>query len=159
MTAKWISTAFISLLCLGCGDDPYASIQTGTYQLVEEDNGNPIAEFEGMRFAIDVTAKTFVVTWPEDAEVEPFTTQLVDVPQGDWKIDCPTNFSATKLETYTLTDALTLGENTLEDAFIFAAGCDTTAASNGVWISTDAHDAETSQIGSGLHYLEILSGE
>ena len=45
----------------------------------------------------------------------------------------------------------------LEDAFIFAAGCDTTVASNGVWISTSAHDAETSSVGTGLHYLEILS--
>ena len=156
MTKPCISAAFISLLCLGCGDEVYVNIQTGAYQIVDTETMAPVAEFEGIQFAIDVTAKTLVVSWPEDAEMEAFTTQLVDVAKADWKEDCPTNASATQLETFKLTDALTLGENTLEDAFIFAAGCNTDAAADHVWLSTDAHDAATSEVGTGLHYLELL---
>ena len=159
MSGKTTLIFGLSILAMGCSSPDAVTVGSGTYTFVDVDSLTPVAEFENVTVGIDVAANELTVTSMGEEDDVVWLTGLELRAESDWKEDCPTNLGATPQQTFDLADPLTLGEETLENAFIFGAGCDADKDAEFVWLSTASHDAETSEIGTGIHYLKVMSGE
>mgnify|MGYP001177245024 CR=1 FL=1 len=159
MSGKTTLIFGLSILAMGCSSPAAVTIGSGTYTIVDADALTPVAEFENVLVEIDVAANEMTVTWMGEEDDVVWLTGLELRAESDWKEDCPTNFSATPQQTFDLADPLTLGDETLDNAFIFGAGCEGDKDAAFVWLSTASHDAETAEIGTGLHYLKAMAGE
>ena len=145
----------LALCCIGCSSSS-VSMMSGAYSIVDSASLEPLAEFENMLIEIDLDNNGLTMSWPDENQPA-FVTTLEAVDESDWMQACPTNFSSTLLETWTVTDAMTIGETVLEEPFIFADGCQGNTTSELVWISSVAHENASMEIGTGLFYLKLNS--
>jgi len=131
-------------------------MMSGAYSIVDAVSLEPLAEFENTLIEIDLDNKALTMSWPDEGQPA-FITTLEAVDEADWMEACPTNFSSTLLETWTVTDEMTIGDIVLAEPFIFADGCQGDTPSELVWVSSVAHENTSMEIGTGLFYLKLNS--
>lgn len=130
---RWVPAAVLLILS-GCG--PIRSELTdGTYKAAAS---SPIG---AASLVLETAAKTATVTLPSGGT--PVMMQLTALPQAQWEMGCPTNYTSVLVETFSLSpDPLVLGSVTLANARL-TAGCGLDSANpNEVRISGTSGDSQ-----------------
>ena len=152
MFARSLLILVTSLSTFACaGEDPVL-LGSGTYAMTADSNGEPLEDWADVTLSIDTEALTLTITG-DSIDV---ATDLTELPEDEWELNCPTNFSAVSLETFGTADAITLGDTTLDEPRLFADGCqgDEGTTATTAWLSSKAYQTETGASGVGMYYLE-----
>ena len=115
-----LAFAVLTLAATGCGPET-RRLDSGTYVAASSMAGTAI---EGATLALDLTGKTATLTPSGSAAV---TLTLTPVAEKDWPRECPTNYSSTIVEAYTIApDPLDVASLSLPSP-VLKAGCGSSA--------------------------------
>ena len=143
-----LATTLSTFAC--AGEDPVL-LGSGTYAITADSNGEPLKDWADVTVTIDTEALTLTIAG-DSVDV---ATDLTELPEDEWELNCPTNFSAVSLETFGTADAITLGDTTLDEPLL-ANGCqgDEGTTATTAWLSSKAYQTETGASEEGMYYLE-----
>lgn len=115
-----LSLSVLALAATGCGPET-RRLEGGRYVAASSLDGTPLG---GATLSIDLTAKTATLTPAGGSAV---TLTLTAIAEASWPRECPTNFSATVVEAFTVApDPLDVAGLSLPSP-VLKAGCGSSA--------------------------------
>ena len=140
------------LLAAACFSSEPVYLQSGSYSLGEYDSGDAAGLYDDFIVEIDVEEGQFAIE-SDDMALE---LGMELLPERDWVSVCPTNFSSTDLQTYSLLGSMSLGDVSIDSPIVYPDGCagDSGKQASRAWIGKESQSL--SSVRGGLFYLRLM---